>query len=228
MEGYLAENKGFWEHGYHAPNVDHPVFRFYGRILKPDFGVSGKEGETLLDYGCGQGSAVNYFAKLGFDAYGVDISETDIGFAKNLYPDIKDNFEVIPAAPNVADFCFGKSFRVITAIQSLYYYSDTDLALRMETLYASMEPGGVFYATMIGEQCTAHFENTEPVGDGLRRIGSSSSRSGEGCHYMNFIKDEDELKKKFEMFKPVHIGFYSDQFRSDEGVSFHYTFVGTK
>jgi hypothetical protein len=115
----------------------------------------------------------------------------------------------------------------VIAIQSLYYYSDADLALRMESLYASMPPGGVFYATMIGEQ-SKHYKNSEPYSDGLSKIGSSTPRSGEGHHYMNFIKDADELKKKFEMFKPAHVGFYSDQFRSDEDISFHFTFVGTK
>ena len=45
---------------------------------------------------------------------------------------------------------------------------------------------------------------------------------------MNFIKDEEELKHKFSMFQPIHIGFYSEKFRSDEGVSHHFTFVGRK
>jgi len=227
LQDYLAENKGFWEHGYYAPNVDSPVFRFYGRMLKPDFGITGEAGETLLDYGCGQGTATSYFSKLGFNAYGVDISETDIATAQSLYPDIKDNFRVIDPAPALTDTFFDKTFCVVTAIQSLYYYSDSDLAIRMENLHANMVPGGVFYATMIGEQSTAHFEDAEPADDGLHRI-ESSSRSGKGHHFMNFIKDEDELKKKFQMFKAKHVGFYSDQFRSDEGVSFHFTFVGTK
>lgn len=38
---YLDKNKEYWEKGYDAVNVDHPVFRFYGRILKPQFEMGG-------------------------------------------------------------------------------------------------------------------------------------------------------------------------------------------
>ena len=34
---YLNKNSKYWEKGYHAPNVESFVFRFYGRILVNDF-----------------------------------------------------------------------------------------------------------------------------------------------------------------------------------------------
>ena len=227
MHEYLEENKKFWEHGYYAPNVDHPVFRFYGRILKPVFKLNGEGGEFLLDYGCGQGAAVNYFSSLGFDAYGVDISETDLGIASERYQQIGGKFREVSLIPSATEKFFDGDFRIITAIQSLYYLSDTDLKVRMESIHANLAEGGIFFATMIGESGGRHFDKSKPAGDGLRKVGTSS-RSGEGHHYVNFTKDEDHLCDKFEMFKPLHIGFYSDQFRSDEGVSIHHTFVGVK
>ena len=228
MENYLQRNKQFWEHGYYAPNVDHPIFRFYGRILKSEFNLDGSGGENLLDYGCGQGAAVNYFGQMGFSSYGVDISEADIEYAKNRYRHISQNFNTIDPVPAVDNMFFDQKYKIITAVQSLYYYSDTDLSIRMENLSSILDDNGIFYATMIGEACEAHYENAEPAMDGLSKIISGVARSGEGEHYMNFIKDEEELKHKFSMFQPIHIGFYSEKFRSDEGVSHHFTFVGKK
>jgi len=75
---YLEENKRRFDIGYHSPNVDHPVFRFYGRILSARHKLTGENGERILDFGCGQGAAVNYFHMLGFKAFGVDISEADL------------------------------------------------------------------------------------------------------------------------------------------------------
>ena len=78
---YLDKNREYWEKGYDAANVDHPVFRFYGRILKPEFHMGGNH-ERLVDFGCGTGSAVDFFTMHGFHASGVDISETDITTAR--------------------------------------------------------------------------------------------------------------------------------------------------
>jgi hypothetical protein len=32
MEKYLEANEEYWQKGYNAPNVDHPVFRFLGKF----------------------------------------------------------------------------------------------------------------------------------------------------------------------------------------------------
>lgn len=90
---YLLENKEYWEKGYEAPNVDHNAFRFFGRILKPEFNLP-RDYEKMLDFGCGQGAAVNYLHMNGFDAQGVDISEKDIAIAKARFPHINSKFSV--------------------------------------------------------------------------------------------------------------------------------------
>ena len=43
-----------------------------------------KEKKKILDFGCGQGGNLNFFHKLGFDVYGVDISKKDINIAKKI------------------------------------------------------------------------------------------------------------------------------------------------
>jgi 2-polyprenyl-3-methyl-5-hydroxy-6-metoxy-1,4-benzoquinol methylase len=167
---YQDANRAYWEKGYVAPNVDACVFRFYGRILARDFDLVGS-GETLIDIGCGQGSAVEFFAKQGFNSFGCDISETDIGAAKIRYPHIARKFSVCDTDPNKVDhYCQADNVRVVTSIQTLYYLSDSDFAVCMDKLYKSMLPGAVFYATMMGEQCEQFFKNSTPAHDGLRCV----------------------------------------------------------
>jgi SAM-dependent methyltransferase len=225
---YLDNNKNYWEKGYNAVNVDHPVFRFYGRILKPDFGLGGNW-ERLVDFGCGQGAAVNFFHLAGFHARGVDISETDIAIAKIRYPHIAASFTVCAPNPNGNKYYgFAEDVTVVTAIQSLYYFSDQDFQACMDMLYRSMRKGGVFFATMMGEHSREFFDNSVPFKDGLRVVNFRNDRLDIKDYYMSFIKDEDQLKRKFSMFNPVHIGHYSAKFRNDEGDGFHFTFCGVK
>lgn len=224
---YWDKNQLYWERGYDAVNVDHPIFRFYGRILKPQFGMGGKF-EKSLDFGCGQGAAVNFFSTRGFNARGVDISKMDISIAKVRYPHLTDNFAVCDPDPKKNEFYgFPEDIGVFTAIQSLYFLSDTDFEIAIDMIYRSMRPGGVFFATMMGEKNSEYFDNSVEHEDGLRTVRFQNDRLDVEYNIF-FIKDEAHLKQKFSMFKPLHTGYYCAKFRNDEGDGFHYTFCGIK
>ena len=117
---------------------------------------------------------------------------------------------------------------MVTAFQALYYFSDQDLGDVMAKLHGSMRSGGVFFASMMGEQSKEFFEASTEAGGGLRVVNFKNLRLDVQGYYMFFIKDEDHLKRRFSMFRPVHIGYYAAKLRSDEGDGFHYTFCGVK
>ena len=100
MSSYLEKNLQYWSGTYEAPNVESFIFRFYGRILKFDYGIDGSNHERLLDFGCGQGGTLNYFDKLGFDCFGVDIAQNDIRAAQRSIPRIADQLMVIDPNPD--------------------------------------------------------------------------------------------------------------------------------
>jgi cyclopropane fatty-acyl-phospholipid synthase-like methyltransferase len=225
----LDDNKEYWEKGYSAPNVDHHTFRFFGRILKPEFELP-KDNEKLLDFGCGQGAAVNFFHMNGFNAHGVDISHEDISVARSRFPHIKDKFTICDPDPNIqTQYGSEKEYSVITAFQSLYYFSKADFNVVMGRIYDQLAPGGVFFATMMGIQSSEFWDNSQPTDDEwLRKVDFSNSRVDVKNYFMFFVRDESDLIDKFKMFRPVHIGYYSAKLRSDEGDGFHYTFCGVK
>ncbi len=226
---YLASNKDYWEKGYNAPNVDHPVFRFYGKILKPDFPQLCLGGSNLLDFGSGQGAAVAYFVSRGFNARGVDVSEKDIGIAKIRYPDLADRMQVCSASPSdVSYYGFASGIDIVTAVQAFYYLSNKDFDVCIEKIYAAMNPGAVLFATMKSSKDDLYYTNSVEAHDGMRVSNFQTKRLNVKNVYMTYLDDEDGLKKKFSMFRPLHIGHYSSKFRSDEDAGTHFTFCGIK
>ncbi|ARN85051.1 class I SAM-dependent methyltransferase [Candidatus Nucleicultrix amoebiphila] len=225
---YLVGNSRYWENAnYDATNVGHPAFKFYGLILKPDFNMTGENGENLLDWGCGRGANVNYFNQLGFKAQGMDMSESDIEVAKIRYPHIAHRFTRVSPSPSENTLPIEK-YDVITAIQSLYYLSNTDFKILIDSLYSALKPNGIFYATMMGIS-HGYFEFSKEHEDGLRQITFNTKRGYSlEQYFVNFTQNKEHLIDKLSAFKPVHIGYYDEKYREDEGSGFHWTFVGQK
>lgn len=228
MQDYLKSNKEYWQRGYMAPNVESFVFRFFGRVLKAELNLGDKH-EKLVDFGCGQGATVNFFSQLGFNAHGVDISETDIEIAKIRYPNISNHFSICDPDPSKVEFYgFPEDVSVVTGIQSFYYFSDEDFEICMDKIYRSMKKGGIFYATMMGPGQKQFYNNSEEYKNGLRKVNFKTSRYEVKDYFISFTMDEDHLRRRFKMFKPLHVGFYSQRFRNDEEESHHFTFCGIK
>ena len=73
-ENYLNINKKYWNRKYDSPNVEGFIYRLKPKLL--DYHIPSKKKLTVLDYGCGEGSNINYFIKnYKYDGYGVDISK---------------------------------------------------------------------------------------------------------------------------------------------------------
>lgn len=229
---YLDKNSDYWSNGYFSPNVESFVFRFYGRLLMPYFKENGWEVNNqtrLVDFGCSQGATVNYFNLHGFDARGCDITKSDLEIAQIRYPHIANKFSICNADPNKNEFyVFKDGVKVVTAIQSLYYFNDTDFNTCIQKLYNSMDKGAIIFATMMGQQSNEFFDNSKDVGDGLRVVNYKNNRMEVKDYFMSFIKDKTHLVNKFQLFKPLHIGYYSMKLLEDEGDGFHYIYCGVK
>lgn len=227
MKDYLQQNQEFWQISYPAENVESFVFRTYGRILKPEFGLSGDRHEKLLDFGCGSGATLRFFKQKGFDVYGVDISEPAIALCRERMGDIAGHFALIDPQPTPERTFFGGQFDLITAVQSLYYFSDTDLDSCLASLHAQLKPGGILYATMIGTQ-SGFYAHSTPLSEGLRTVNMKTQRVHIENYHVNFTEDTEHLTRKFARFEPLHTGYYTALYLEEEGPDFHYTFIGRK
>ena len=217
---YLTENYKYWQKGYDAPNVESFIFRFYGFYLKK------RKNLKLLDFGCGQGAAVNFFNSVKVNSIGVDISDIDIKSAKKKYPKNKHKFICIKSFNDLDKKKYYNKFDVIVASQSLYYLSNTDLNKLISIFYRLLKKNGIFFSSMISFKSSL-YKNSKKFKDGLR-IVSKDNKKNYSKHYINFIKDYMSLTKKFSKFKIINLGYYSVCFNKDNDINHHYTFIGRK
>ena len=232
----MKANCAYWAQGvYDTPNVETYVFRIYGRIISYQFGMSGLGREKILEFGCGAGGAAKFFDEKGFTVFGVDQSEIDIARCKERLPHIADNFlTVSPHCSPDDDWFDGTEFSIVTSFQTLYYLNDHDLQNRLLSLYKVLKPGGIFIATMMHES-SWYYDMSEPAECGMRLVKFFREQDvGRqdlyvNDHYINFTKDEADLKRKFHMFDPVHTsGYYDGVYRDDQGSEKHLVFIGQK
>lgn len=204
------------------------IFRLHGKILKPHFNLP-KLGTSLLDFGCGQGAAANFFHTTGYDVYACDAAAGDIDIARIRFPHIQHKFYTTDRDPKKADYFRGRQFDVITACQALYYFSKSDFLILMKKIYDALKPGGVFFASMMSSDDGEFYPNSQKTDDEwLRVVSFKNTRFNCSDYYMFFVENEKDLCSKFSMFKPIFTGSYTHALRQDESNGKHLTFVGIK
>ncbi len=229
---YLDRNTDYWSQSYFAPNVESFIFRMYGRILRHDFGIDGSGGEKVLDFGMGQGGALAFFHRLGFNVFGVDIAENDVEVARRNIPERANQFKVISAQPDRHLVFFpdivvppDDGFDIVISIQTLDFLSNTDFEEAIGAIYKNMKPGAKIYASMNGWQM--YYRNhATPAGDGLWHVQFNNGRVDYDL-MLNFVENREAMKERFKLFKPIYLDHYDSSFR-EEGSEFRYTFFGVK
>lgn len=225
MAEYLEKNRACWEDGYDAPNVESFIFRFYSRILRFDYGIDGSKGEKVLDFGCGQGGALRFFDRLGFNCFGVDIGEVDVAAARRLLPHAANQIELVDPKPAADLKLFSSDFDIVISIQTLDFLSNTDFQQAVQCLYANMKKGAKIFVSMNGWDM--YYRNHgDYVGDGLWNVKFATDRV-DYDFFCTFVRDKDEMKERFSLFRPIYIDHYDSSFRH-EGSEFRYTFFGVK
>ena len=191
---------------------------------------------TVLDYGCGEGSNINYLIKkYKYDGYGVDISNHAIKICKKKIN--KKKFKLIDSYVDKNDNFFNIKFDLIISIQTLYYLNNKDLKKRLLSLNNMLKPGGYVFFTMMSIKSGyfRYFSNKKVNPDGMNLINLSKDtrykkRQKQKIYYqyINFCRNEKDLKKKFKIFKPLSVGYYDINLENTDMGSLHFTFFGKK
>jgi len=233
---YIEQNAEYWDREYYAPNVEGFIFRLKSKLLDEHINFSSRKTFRVLDFGCGEGSAVKYLSDAHhFIPYGVDISTPSIKKCKIKMSKFEDNFKVISPKPTVSDEFFDVKFDLIISIQALYYLSNEDMKLRLETLKKMLNPNSFVFFTMISTRNDywKDFSHQKISYEGLTtvdmRLDASyvrRSKQSTYLHHINFVKDESDLIEKFSAFKKIKVGFYDRSLYSTSSSAHHYTFFG--
>jgi SAM-dependent methyltransferase len=215
-----------YTHGYGVQYPESHIIRCYEQILRAELGLDGSKRERVLDFGCGSGTHCGYLATKGFDVYGVDSDPVAIQHCKERFPEAADRFAVVPTEPDSNRTYFHGEYELILSNQVLYLMSNSHLRICLEGLHRQLKAGGIFIASMM--TCRHYlYTNSQPLEDGLRRtqmIGPEGPR----VFFISFVSSKDEVRERFAMFEPLHIGHYDFSIRENEGGREHYLFIGRK
>lgn len=222
-----------YEEGYGIRYPESHIIRIYN-FLERKYGLSERRDKSLLDFGCGNGTHSIFFEEKGFRSYGVDISENAIEqYNERLNYHLR--CKLGDHNPGIRGFLIqeqtpmqlpqGLQFDIILANQSLYYMDDQLLQDRLTEFESLLKEEGIVIFTMMSTK-NYYFSHVvkEKEKNGLSLV-RLRGRLNEDA-YINFIKDEEELEKKFKLFEKDRIGIYD--FTMEEGSSQHYYFVGRK
>jgi len=228
LNNYRQANYDYWQSEYETKYPDTMLVKLYHHVIKHQ--IKSPSGLKMLDYGCSNGANAFFFQDLGFKVHGVDINKIAIEKAKKA--NHGRHFEHITMDISEADWFFEGDFDLIVSWHTLCYLSNSDLNMRLVSLYNNLKPGGYFVTTLAGIQ-TASLNIGKGVGDGLYKIPIIERLKGlHGKeHFISYIKDQSELKAKLNMFTVCHTGYVDECFSLNHEAKdnfFYYMFVGRK
>lgn len=105
----------------------------------------GTEGSQWLDLGTGTGVVPRGMAKYGADIIATDISESQIGEAKELSKGMDNIKYIVSSAENIN--YPDNSFDVITAFQCFWYFDPKVIVPKIKSM---LKPGGIFLKMYMG------------------------------------------------------------------------------
>ena len=230
FKNYLKTNVKFFQRSYNANNVDSYIWRLKAHIL--DKYINPNKKLIILDYGCGEGSNLQYFSKkYQYDCYGVDTSKSALKVCKKKK--IK-NLRLISSKVEENDDFFNKKFDLIISINTLYYFDKYDLQKRLKSFENMLKPNGHVFFTMVSvkskyfTKCSNRIidKNSLTRVNYLKDINFKDKKNY--YQYINFVKNKKDLVSKFKIFKPLNVGFYDQSLHDINDSNHHYTFFGKK
>ena len=99
--------------------------------------------DSILDLGCGPGRDAEYFAKMGFDVTGIDLTERFLEMARERVP--TEKFFKMDMRNLVFE---DKSFEGIWACASLLHLSKKEISPVIKRLNDILVPEGILYASL--------------------------------------------------------------------------------
>lgn len=179
-----------------------------------------KDGDKVLDYGCGNGRLLELISGKNIEYTGVDVSQKLIDIAKLKYPGENINFSKID--PRQHSLAFeSNSFNVVYSIAVFHHFPSAELKNEIvKELYRVTKPGGHIIVTAWNLWQKKYLKNI--LKNWLDKISGKSdldwndcyvafkNNQGEIFHRYHHVFTKRELEKLFEKagFKKEKCGIF--------------------
>lgn len=140
------DNRSTWEKIYQEQEWGKYPAEALIRFIARNFYQRKRDEVHILEVGCGPGPNIWYFAREGFNAYGIDISETAIERAKNRL--VSEGLSAVELrAGNILSLPFSdKTFDCVVDNACLYCNSLSDTEMIMKEIQRVTKDEGFLYS----------------------------------------------------------------------------------
>ena len=176
---------------YSPEEPDEHVVQFAGLLLE-------KKAVKVLDLDCGAGRHAIYFAKRGFEAYGVDFSETGLRMARKRLGKEKMDAFLVRCDMKMLPFV-GSCFDAVTCTRAIYHQKVAGIQEVLHEIGRILKKNGLLLADFLSKR-------TYSYGKGLE-VEESTFVEQDGVErgILHHFTDEKELKELFKDFMIINL-----------------------
>lgn len=209
MEDGTRLNSQAWEKIYNVTAFGNRyladgLVSLYYHFIRQNLAVTGRTAK-VLDFGCSHGANAKFFAEMGMDVYGIDISQDAVDYCIQKQGFDSRKFAACNMLEEDEDFLskrFG-NFDLVIASECLYYFSKTDFDRLMQKFYNCMNENALIYANMHtwNHQLYRNYRNAGIDEEGLTEIPSSGM--AELPLRVRMVEDKKEMREMFGIFHEI-------------------------
>lgn len=136
-----------WEAIYADPQAQHknqyPTELVVSTVFR---NFRDRTGRAALDMGCGWGNNLRFLRDAGFDAHGIEISQTAVDALQDEFGDrvMQGSFVELPYADGTFDFVLDRS--------SIQHNPRADIPQAIREAHRVLKPGGIFFSMLVASQ----------------------------------------------------------------------------
>ena len=189
------------------------IFKKHGKVfLKPQEDIvriaklfKRKNARKVLDLGCGTGRHLIYFAKKGFDVYGIDIAEEGIKIARKwlkgekLKAKLKTG-SIYKKLPYKSNF-----FDAVVSVQVLQHGKLNQIKKGIEEIERVLKPGGLIFITLCGRYSKGKVRYC--VIKTARKVAPRTyvPTIGNEASVTHYVYDKATIKSHYKNFKIIDL-----------------------
>jgi SAM-dependent methyltransferase len=188
------------------------------------FSASDRKQVRIVDAGCGTGAGVWFLAREGFDAHGIDGSETGIQKCeKRLKEENLNAHLLVGDCTALTDYYPTQHFDAVALVGVIACNERRSVDMILNQAFAVLKPGGRIFATAIAKGSHGDGLGME-VEPGTFVDITTGALAGMGLvHFFSL----NEVKEAFARFSNVNIGYFIRSLNNQEDYK-HWVIEGEK